>query len=645
MANPDHLARLQEGATAWNAWREQNPGIQPDLSGADLIQRDLRGINLRGVDLRGTELQDALLNSADLTRTVGLGAPQLRGADLTGSKLPASIAESLKKPPGVDEASKNSRQLFLIMLLASLYCWITIFSTTDAALLLGSSSLALPIVQTPIPVRAFFGFAPVLLLAVYTYMHFSFQNFWDALSSLPARFPDGRPLHQRAYPWLMSSFVQLHFRRLKEDPGRGLALAQVALSWLLAWCVVPLTLLAFWARFLVRRSDTAITYVQIGSIAISFWLGQWFWRMMKNTLGGVVPASEPRSRRVLKLRRIYLTTVAVAVLTVLFYKAARDGEPIREEIHWNGVWAEERKVGQTGPGQSIAWQSLLAHGLAKYAWTPFGDVHGADLSALQSSSAKQVCPVPGADPKQNLHGINANGVHAANVDFSNCDLAFSNFVGADLRGAKFVVADLSNADLSAANLRDARLDGVTLSGTDVFKANLQGARLSTEGSGSILAADNLVLADVNESALVKLGLPSDHRLRLARKDLSGYDFSKKRLSLESADLAQFNLRDAKFYGVDLKKANLSHADLLGAKFGCRSVADSFDVFTDLAGANLEDSDLRGVDLRDSLGLTREQIDTACTDSTTKLPDYLDRELGPADKRVSIPASACPPAGR
>jgi hypothetical protein len=71
------------------------------------------------------------------------------------TKLPPEIADSLNTQPGVDEATKTSRKVFITTLAACLYCWLTILSTTDAGLLIGSSTLALPIVQTPIPVVAF----------------------------------------------------------------------------------------------------------------------------------------------------------------------------------------------------------------------------------------------------------------------------------------------------------------------------------------------------------------------------------------------------------------------------------------------------------------------------------------------------------
>jgi hypothetical protein len=40
MANPEHLQILQQGVEVWNAWRKQNKGIRPDLSGVDLRREE-----------------------------------------------------------------------------------------------------------------------------------------------------------------------------------------------------------------------------------------------------------------------------------------------------------------------------------------------------------------------------------------------------------------------------------------------------------------------------------------------------------------------------------------------------------------------------------------------------------------------------
>jgi uncharacterized protein YjbI with pentapeptide repeats len=69
MADPDHLARLLDGAANWNAWRLTEPDADPDLSDANFVNQtfnglDLRGANLHGLDARGAELTDCDLRGA-----------------------------------------------------------------------------------------------------------------------------------------------------------------------------------------------------------------------------------------------------------------------------------------------------------------------------------------------------------------------------------------------------------------------------------------------------------------------------------------------------------------------------------------------------------------------------------------------------
>ena len=60
MANPEHLKILKQGVDAWNKWRVENPGIIPDLEGANLGQADLGGADLRIANLRGADLSEAI---------------------------------------------------------------------------------------------------------------------------------------------------------------------------------------------------------------------------------------------------------------------------------------------------------------------------------------------------------------------------------------------------------------------------------------------------------------------------------------------------------------------------------------------------------------------------------------------------------
>jgi hypothetical protein len=65
MAHPEHVALVQQGATAIAAWREAHPGERLHLAEADLA-----GVNLRGADLHGARLS----GPPDTTAARGCGA-------------------------------------------------------------------------------------------------------------------------------------------------------------------------------------------------------------------------------------------------------------------------------------------------------------------------------------------------------------------------------------------------------------------------------------------------------------------------------------------------------------------------------------------------------------------------------------------
>jgi uncharacterized protein YjbI with pentapeptide repeats len=86
MANPDHLNMLQQGVDAWNAWRERNRSITPDLSGANLARAHLSEANLNHAILSAADLSGANLFLAKL-RVVNLSAANLSDADLREADL------------------------------------------------------------------------------------------------------------------------------------------------------------------------------------------------------------------------------------------------------------------------------------------------------------------------------------------------------------------------------------------------------------------------------------------------------------------------------------------------------------------------------------------------------------------------------
>jgi uncharacterized protein YjbI with pentapeptide repeats len=106
VANEDHIAQLNKGVAAWNAWREKYLDIRPDLRGANLRGADLHGAHLGGylrdavqhllrpdfnwADLKGVviaaDLSGAILSGANLIGAILSGA-DLSEADLHGAHV------------------------------------------------------------------------------------------------------------------------------------------------------------------------------------------------------------------------------------------------------------------------------------------------------------------------------------------------------------------------------------------------------------------------------------------------------------------------------------------------------------------------------------------------------------------------------
>ena len=149
-----------------------------------------------------------------------------------------------------------------------------------------------------------------------------------------------------------------------------------------------------------------------------------------------------------------------------------------------------------------------------------------------------------------------------------------------LEKARAELAHVKGAPLGSADLRYANADGAFLARANFNRANLQGADL--------LGA-NLVLAD-----------------------LFGAD-------LQGANLGLANLQEA----------NLNNANLEGANLGLAS----------LQGASVWGANLQGADLAGAKGVTQEQLDRACGDDETQLPDYLaDYQMKPCPTPAQSPSN-------
>jgi uncharacterized protein YjbI with pentapeptide repeats len=91
MANPEHLAKLQEDVTAWNRWRVRYPAVVPDLSSVQAQGGNFLGAHLQNANLENANFYFAHLTASDLSHAnlagANLGHAKLANADLSSARL------------------------------------------------------------------------------------------------------------------------------------------------------------------------------------------------------------------------------------------------------------------------------------------------------------------------------------------------------------------------------------------------------------------------------------------------------------------------------------------------------------------------------------------------------------------------------
>ena len=263
-----HRARLSQAdlheAILWEA------DLRADLSYSKFNGAQLTRADLRSADLIGTDFSEAKLNHADLTRATGAQPDRFAYADLTAAKLPEELRNFQEPLRTLEEAARNCRKLFLSTLLACAYSVVAIFSTPV------ENQLTLPIIQTKVEFDDLLVAMPVVLFCVFVYLHMNLRLLWRRLSRLPAVFPDGRTLTEKAYPWLLIGLVRNHLPTL---PGKDKSWGywfQKLVSILLAWVATPATIALFavpsfsrpasWVSYLI-----AVEFGLCATAALLFW--------------------------------------------------------------------------------------------------------------------------------------------------------------------------------------------------------------------------------------------------------------------------------------------------------------------------------------------------------------------------------------
>lgn len=184
----------------------------------------------------------------------------------------------------------------------------------------------------------------------------------------------------------------------------------------------------------------------------------------------------------------------------------------------------------------------------------------------------------------------------AGVDWTECEKHRLVLRGADLSGARLAGVDFDATDLQ----------GAKLAGADLTHGSVDRARLSK--------------ADLSRGKLVQL---NGYRANFSGANLTGADLTKAELfraNLSAANLSRATVRKAELQRANFDGANLDGANLTGADMARVNLANARLDGTKLTQARMFRTRLEGVDLSRTSGLTTPQLEIACGDARTRLPE-------------------------
>jgi uncharacterized protein YjbI with pentapeptide repeats len=371
---------------------------------------------------------------------------------------------------------------------------------------------------------------------------------------------------------------------------------EAALSTVLAYWIVPATLLLFWVRYLARqdfRGTLLHVFVITASVASATCLPFVVSRVLRP--GDI---RLPKSKNILRLiLRTMRASLAAGCILFLFSIGVNRGLPY------------DRSSGASdSPGDMRRWASLVFQSVG---YRPYADLTEATLSTPPPRGA--------AWTDETVDKIVGARLNQMNMRFARAYKAF--FINAKLWRANLEGAYLSEADLRGANLREVLLRGAVLDRAQIGHAVL----VSANATGANFAAADLRDADLSyatfESAVLsnaKATRASFYAVNLRNAQLLRTDLSRTDMrdtKLEHAVLSFANLEQA-----DLSSAKLSEANLTGAQLKGTILLDADLTKTDLRGAYFMGAILRGVamdganlagaDLRGASGITAQQVCSA-----------------------------------
>ena len=398
MANPEHIAKLNQGIKVWNKWRKENPLIKPDLNKAILQKMDLSGGNFKEVNFEEANLTGSIIKEANF------------------KKANCKKAKFFKVKCGITYKSIYTILMVLIVVDSTLGCYILkdylskglienficigvqilIFVITYVALILKTnikSALVGLIVAT---IEIFFVFFSIYVLGI-----------WAA------------PAPIIMVVLLTALLVDNDWNG--KDPSTIVHKEALFIVKMLIIVCLPITTIS-----MLTLGSFGIEEVSIPSYLLSFLVFQ----------------SVYVSRQIIRNRT---NNVVIELLTTL--KGTR--------------FTSASLTGAKFNHADIAFAKFFKSAMARSEWKAVKNTKYADFkdTVFNNAIVRNLVISGRVEKDKNYSNLNLQGTNLANIDFSGISLENANLTGANLSNAVFFETNLMETKLDRANLSNADFTG------------------------------------------------------------------------------------------------------------------------------------------------------------------------------------------
>lgn len=350
----------------------------------------------------------------------------------------------------IADASKNTRQLYLVYLGFLAYCIITAYGITDRQFAF-NDSINLPILGLSVPLRQFFIYSPIIAFLLFLYIQVYLFRLQGLILDLRTNYASVTP--RRLYPWIFNIF---------EDPEPGaIGIFQRHVAHFILWFSLPV-MMGNLAMAYLKAHDPIYSYRLGASPLIATVIVDWFYRkcsvftyrrdfeQMKGRKGRFVTFV------LTKGLSYYLLFMLLFVAYTLFYLIPITNKGLNRYCNLN-----------------LDFQILVRESDQVYEATYWGDFREAHLegASMFDTILKKANFTNAYLDNAILIGANIAGAtflraNLKNTHFQFAKLETTTFHNADLDGADFYKADLRNADFSGANLTNVNFEEADLRWSD-----------------------------------------------------------------------------------------------------------------------------------------------------------------------------------